>query len=269
MQEAKIDDLSLKRATVENTAVITLGNYHPNIATLQLAPLLNSAKKHGINVQIVGIGEPYQSFQSKIVSLKKFIDGLPASKQFVLYIDGRDVIVLHPLATICNKFNDLGYEIVISAEHQCYPVKDQDWVDLFPCWGCGRDFPNAGIWMGERNALSRAFDILLKMKEKLKATTSPPEFKNIWEYRVFARDDQFLWQLAFITNAFNVRLDWRGELSVNVNGTDRKLEDNNDFDFKECEVRVKATNAFPSLIHFSGKARDRHLEKWARFLNVH
>jgi hypothetical protein len=105
----------------------------------------------------MGVGTPYESeFKAKVLRLREFVRGLDA--EYVLYMDGRDSLLLAGEEEILAEFSKFQADFVISMERGSWPVQDGNWRAAFPRVANGRQFPNAGGWMGTKSGVLRVLD---------------------------------------------------------------------------------------------------------------
>jgi hypothetical protein len=244
-------------ATPENTAVVAIAAYERSVGRNVCQFLTASARRNGVYLHFRGLGEPYDHFESKIVKLHGWIDELPERFSYVLYVDARDVIFLRDLDVCCRALNQCGRPILIGAERWCWPVGDAGWRDGFPTHATNRRWPNAGVFMGRRRELNQALSLLRGLSEK----------ENFPAYAK-RRDDQFLWQWAWLHGLASIAVDYECSLVANINTHDTQLgERNSDFAFTSGLV-VRDSGARPALAHFSGGVADEVMHMWAGFLGV-
>lgn len=126
---------------------------------------LQNIKLHGY-----GEGKNWPGFTiGKIQGPLEFLK--TRDEPFVMFGDGHDTIIIDTAETILDKFQRFGYPVLFSAEKNCWP--DATLAKHFPFpkppyhnspWR----FPNAGGWMGQREAV---IDML----------TAAWEYNNQWQ----------------------------------------------------------------------------------------
>jgi len=258
------------RATDANTAVLTIAAFPAAQIPRQMAHLGYSARKHGIQICVRGMGEKYSHVESKVRHARQWIDELPNRYEYVLYVDCTDTIFARPLSDACAIFNDIGIPIAIGAETMCYPVGDLAWRDRFPPHNHNQRWVNAGMWMGQRAALLKALGTLTEVHELLKQPVASSDFADLWNWRNWADDDQFLWQIALLKNFFPLYLDRDSRLFLNVATLDRRLTDNIDCELDSTSgmVTVKWSGGRPAILHFSAEANQHCKQQWAGYLGL-
>jgi hypothetical protein len=260
-------------------AVITIAGYPQARAPKEIRYLAYSARKLDIPLVVRGVNEDYRHYESKIERLHEWITQLPASVETILYCDGRDTLLVDDLETICRKFREIGQPLVIGAEKGCWPVHDPVWREKFPKHSEGRSWINAGMFMGERRALTEALAKLKQLNADLGAETAPAYLADVWKWRGTRFDDQWLWQVAELLNLFPLTVDRDCAMFANVSTQDRTLgPENKDYAFYNKDYRYSAATGgvtmkcnprmVPSVLHFSGDASWHELERWAGYLRL-
>lgn len=77
--------------------------------------LVNSAKKHGIEVHPMGVGETYYGFKQKLTTMRDAISSMDRDS-IVLCVDGTDVLFNDPLDVIHQKFLAMNTDLVMAAD---------------------------------------------------------------------------------------------------------------------------------------------------------
>ncbi len=256
-------------AQAANTAVVTIGAYPPERVPDELCALAYSAHKQGAWLNVFGVGERYKNhFSAKINRMRQWLAALPAQYNHVLYLDGRDTVLIQPLEHICREFNAIGSPIVVSAEGSCYPVRGPEWRERFPAHPTGRRWINAGIWMGRREALLAGLRQLDELYAGLLPSRPLPGHEDLLPYRRHITNDQFLWQAGYLKRIFRMHVDHEARLFGNVTCSDQRIPINRDFQFEDGKVIVRATGARPGVLHFSGPARLQWRDAWCGFLGA-
>jgi hypothetical protein len=258
------------QATAANTAVLTIAAFPAQQIPRQMAHLAYSARKHGTELHVRGVDEKYSHVESKVRRVRQWIGELPDRYEHVLYVDCTDTIFARPLSDACAIFNDMGSPIAIGAETMCYPVDDLAWRDRFPPHSHNQRWLNAGMWMGQRAALLNALDTMIELHKSLKQPAPPTGFADLWTWREWLDDDQFLWQIALLKNLFPLCLDRDSRLFLNVGTLDRRLTGNVDceLDPSSGRVSVKWSGGQPAILHFSAEANYHCKQQWAGYLGL-
>lgn len=217
-------------ARPETTAFITLACYPPGDVDRVTAGLRTSAERWGVPVQLLGIGERYDSHSSaKIIRLRRWIEGIDA--RHVVYLDAKDTIINGSPADFCAA---LQGDCTIGAERGCWP--DASNANQFPDHPSGRRWPCAGVWMASK---PRALHLLNRLHELLLSNTSAWHRAN----------DQYWWHRA-VLDGYPIRLDHDGRLAANMYTQDFSLPPNSDFDLAD-RVLWRGTSIAPCVLHFT------------------
>lgn len=81
--------------------------------------LLESCRRHGAKIHVLGWGQAWKGFMMKYKLLKEYLKNLP-DDEIVCIIDAYDVILLEPLEKIERIFKNTGARIAVAKE--CVPV---------------------------------------------------------------------------------------------------------------------------------------------------
>lgn len=232
------------KSTPQNTAVVTLAAYRTIPKSAQL--FFESAERHGVKVVRFGVGTTFASrydyYHEKVTMLRQHIASLPSDVKFVLYTDSRDCLFLRGLDVICDEFNRRGRPILMSSERGCWPHRDPGWMDRFPRSHFGFNFPCAGTFMAEREALNQALLDLDLIQQEVIARKLPSAEPAC------VTDDQFLWQCAYVFKRASMALDFEQSVFHVVS------DDMDSVDFPTCgETFMLKNGSQPAIIHFSGQ----------------
>lgn len=165
----------------------------------------------------------------KINLVKSFLNTIDEN-DIVLFVDGYDVIINDDIKTILERYNDMGGDVVVAAEKNCWPSKDM--ADKFPNTHTAYRYPNSGLYIGKVAALKMLFS---------------KELTN-------QQDDQLYLQQAILdTSNVKVVLDVENYIFQCVAGTN------------DTELVVKPnkqllnteTRCCPCILHGNGGSRDK------------
>ena len=87
-----------------------------------LQRLLDTCTKQGIDIDILGLDQPYKGNGQKLSYIKNYVMDLP-SDDIVLFVDGYDVLILADKETLLQKFLAFDSHFVISTEKNCFPLQ--------------------------------------------------------------------------------------------------------------------------------------------------
>ncbi len=129
--------------TIDQFHIFTVASQRTN----GLIQLLESCKYRNIEIDILGLGEPYPitGHGQKLVYLKEYIQDLP-DEDVVMYIDGYDTLVLASKEDILSKFLDKKKACIFGSgiHHWGYPKL----VSKFPKSPTRFAYLNAGTFIG-------------------------------------------------------------------------------------------------------------------------
>ena len=269
-----------ERATPHQLAVVTIACYPDRIAKDMLRPLATSALQKNIQLHVFGIGEQFHNFfHAKVRRLREWIAKLRDTYTHVLYVDARDVVFQGDLQEVCDAFNAFESPIVIGTEPLPWPVRHHAYAKLFPQLTGGRNYPSAGVFMGDRTALENALQKFERVVSVMKGegnTNGLPDlgsatnFETTEDQRRTIDDDQFLWHIAYLNQLVPIAADARGRLVTNAGFDERKLVPRANCTYSVVGGRLihKETGCSPPILHFPGIPAQNVLHGWAGYLGL-
>lgn len=221
--------------------------------------LLESAKRGGFNVDIVGIGKKF-SWLARLRWYREYLEGLPTDKnQIVCFTDAYDVFYTSDLATVEQKFLEFDADIVWSAEkwYSCQLSSDRDFYNTLCKENTGYKYLNAGTFMGYKSALLELFTDLMD------GSLKDPLFIKDFAQETPSSDgiggaDQ-MWLSHHIRHNFDrykIRFDYQCKIFYIPCG-DWDAIDN----YVSDTMVVKSTGNRPCIIHVPWKTRYEHILK--------
>ena len=122
--------------------------------------------------------------------------------------------------------------------------------------------------MGERTAVRGALDNLIHLHDAFGEPSAAPELQDIWKWRGWRDDDQFLWQVSLLKQQSPIHVDCESRLMLNLSSVDHRLIGNKDcqLDHQAGRVTIRSNGAQPALLHFSGAANRHCKQQWAGYL---
>jgi hypothetical protein len=247
-------------------AVATVACYPTAAAPEVLWPLARSARWVGHRLRVMGIGSAYGSHaDAKIHRLLRFVMGLDAD--FVLHADGRDSLIVGDREEIVGKFESFNSDFVISMETGCWPLRHSAWAAGFPAMPDGRNWPNAGGWMGTKQGVIRVLKEAIAHQKRLQAgdlAGYPEDSRHL--LLQLDQDDQLLLQLVYLEGRRIVG-DTGCRIFTNIGTADPGLMDNREYEFIGPRIRLKSSGEMPCVIHFSGPSCDTCRDSWAEWLD--
>lgn len=116
----------LSQMVVSNDLDLT--KFHICTVASQTTPglecLLDSCNKAGVEIDILGLGQPYKGNGKKLIYVKKYVSELP-DDDIVLFVDGYDVLILADKETILRKFLSFEVPFFVSMEKNAYPYQHE------------------------------------------------------------------------------------------------------------------------------------------------
>jgi hypothetical protein len=120
--------------------------------------LVNSAKQHGLNVELLGVGEKWQGGVMadgpggghKVHYLRSRLRNVN-DNDIIMFVDGYDVIINDNETELINRFKQFGADVVFGAEPPCWP--DPSIADQFPQVHTRNRFLNSGGFIGRAKVI--------------------------------------------------------------------------------------------------------------------
>lgn len=230
------------KSTPHNTAVCGI-NAWPDGAPEGVKLHLLSAAEMGIPLKTFSFGEfnpnSRGSFFTMVTRFAAALEHLEPVYEYVLYADTRDVLFVRPLDEICAQFNEFNSPFVMGAEPGCWPDNRPEFSSRFPKISpYGFDYPNCGVWMGERARLKKMFNLLENVRAEILDGKHGTDVK--WHDVA-----QYNWQVLALTAPIAFSLDREAQMISNYSWTPEGLKS---FD----EHGAKVGDSRPSILHFPG-----------------
>ena len=131
----------------------------PNIsyAEKSCARMLESARKHGIHMNFMGVGEKFRCLKQKLSVMKFNVGGVCHPNAIVICVDGTDVLFNEDISAIVRKYEAMDTEIVISAE-KLFTYQWPDHKERFDEIQSPYRYVNSGIYVGRAASLVKMVD---------------------------------------------------------------------------------------------------------------
>jgi len=243
--------------------VLTIAAYPEERVPSEIGIMARSARRAEVPLKVCFVGERYASHaEMKIRRLLPIVRELETPR--VAYVDARDCVFVAGIERIEEEFAAMRTRIVVSAEAQCWPVRDDAWIARFPSHSSGCNWLNAGQWLGERSAIMDALTLLAGLPRRALRERSSDALAMC---RRLPEDDQLLWQAAWLGGELELELDYDGRIFRNVNTLDTSLVDNRDFDLSDGAV-FRPSGRRASVLHFSGAAAEHCMHQWGGLLGA-
>ena len=209
---------------------------HPGLSALR-----RSAQYHGIELIVLGLGEPYPGNGTKICRVREYCESMRPD-EILVYTDAWDSLFVASEQRFKEKFSKFDRPVVFGAE-QNLGVRGNDvfWTWQFmptylryPKSPTPYRFLNAGGFMGRAQSLIDLFDPL-----PIEADT---------------RSDQTIFSRYYARNPDLLDLDRHQEIFA-CNGGRAGLEASDYTVLPDSEIRNEVTGTHPCIVHIPGIAR--------------
>lgn len=208
--------------------------------------MLESARRNGIEVTLLGQGQPYPCHRIKTRLVADHLREHLAYRH-VLQVDLRDVVFCASIREIFHKYLAFGRGVVASAERACWPMPS--FKPRSPDLGTSYRYLNAGVIMASRGAWLSAWDLMCAKERAHKG--EPPEI-GYSGHHIFDCD-QAAWSDLYVNGECDIVLDSRSEVFQNMSRSDSLVyPENPDLVFEGRRVVNRETGTRPCLIHCSG-----------------
>jgi len=200
-------------ATRDNTVFFTVAAYEDHES--RTAALRKSAADHGVPLVIFDTNEPWKSYYyNKIERVYKHLCKLRnAGKQFVFFLDCRDVVFVEPIDSILRKFNALNDGRVIFNQD----VLGKIWPShnellgraIEEAMGSPYSRLNSGVYAGSIENILTIQRLAIDLRRELKAGCPRPGILPALYQEIgtnFIEDDQHLYQicLTYLPKLFRI-----------------------------------------------------------------
>jgi hypothetical protein len=249
-------------------AVVTVSQFPEEQCHDRLLLFAATARKQGIRIHAFGTCEPFRGYtDAKILRMREWIRSLPSHYTHVLYCDAVDTGLVASSTEILENFQSLGTPILTGAEASCWPVAHrQEWAQAFPDACGGRNWSQAGNWIGERTAILDALDLMARWYEQMGSEDStglgdPWDMRTAWPHRWARDNDQYLWQCLQRQRNLPLTIDSEFAVIANLYAEDSRFDGSGAFAFDQTRLVDKITGHRPCVLHFSGGAHN-YFHQW-------
>jgi hypothetical protein len=191
--------------------------------------LLATCKKNGVEIEILGLGQPYQGNGHKLVHLKEKLKSY-SWNDIVLFVDAYDILFMADTKTILEKFYNMKSSFVIAAEKNCFPFKEL--ADQYPPSPTPFRFLNSGSFIGKVHVIQKILEDL--------------------EPIIINSSDQAQFTKHYLKHPELYTFDYQCELFLplsTVKESDVRLN------YKKKTVDCLITNTKPCIVHGNGRGR--------------
>lgn len=194
-------------------------------------------------VVITGGGEQWGGLTTKPKWLYRVLKEKMVEEKYIIFPDNWDLVFAVPCDDIFDLYKMMGYDVIISAEKNCFPEDTKDDYDRLNNIDVYR-YLNSGFIIGRTDAI-------IACLEEMDLPSVPNDYYDEVEKRNVHPNDQLLWQQVYLKQPVNIYLDCQQQFSQTLHGADI-----GEFDFSGRHIRNKITNTCPATFHFNGGAKD-------------
>ncbi len=203
--------------------------------------LLESAAIYGFEPVVLGLGQEWKGFGTKLKLYHEHLRGIRDPKTLVLCVDAHDVLIVRPRECLEEIHARLGSPVIASAEKVCYP--DPWKKPYFPRTESPWRFLNSGAILGEAGVMLELFE------EHGGRIHDDTDDQRWWTDCYFS--DQVL------TRRHRIFLDSGCEALISAYDSLDDLE-------LGTEIRVTPTGSRPCVIHGNGGINLDGIVEWIR-----
>ena len=201
--------------------------------------MLETASLHGVDVTLIGLDEPHVSnYESKLVKLLAAVRPLQ-DYEFVVIADAVDLLWATGLGELHYQFARYGAPFIMSGEANCWP--HGQYTDRMPNAPHRFRFLNSGFYMA-------TWPEFLDVTEKLLAS---PAFLH----PKYARDDQGVWQDAWMRGSIRLRVEYECRLCQSLHGVNGHWSMLNPDIAWGKRPKNLVTNSYPCVFHGNGDGK--------------
>ncbi|XP_023948585.1 procollagen-lysine,2-oxoglutarate 5-dioxygenase isoform X1 [Bicyclus anynana] len=222
-----------------------------------LQRFLRSAKLHGIDVEVLGMGQKWSGgdmnhpgggqkvrlLKQKLFSLQK----LPDRDQIIIFTDSYDVMYLAGLNVIVDKFKSMDARVLFAAEPFCWP--DASLAKKYPNTTVMNPYLNSGGIIGYLTELKKVLNY--------------KEIRN-------RDDDQLFYTEAFLNEdlrlTYRLALDHKSQIFQNLNGALSDVQLITNSTTESPYLLNVVTNERPLIVHGNGPSKIT-LNHFSNYLN--
>ncbi len=207
--------------------------------TIGLSRLRDSCAHFDIQLDILGMGLPYQSNVQKLIYINEYLTNIP-DDHVVMYVDGYDTLILADKQKILHKFLKKKTNCLFASTTMLHPPENRDLRTQFPKSPTKFKYLNAGTFIGYAGYLKKMLDALKPF--------------NIEVY-----SDQGFVQRYYLNHQNEIALDYNCDIFLCsfVKITKEELVLNK----AKKSVHFLTTQSKPCIIHGNGK-QGKNLYRW-------
>jgi hypothetical protein len=197
--------------------------------------MFDTAEKHNVNIELIGIGQQYQNLKHKLYVLKDYLQ-TQNPKTLIICLDAYDTLINNTLNYVISEFKKLNTKILISSE-KLFTYQWEKFRDKFDNINSPYKYVNSGTYIGCVEDLKQMLDEVLELGN-IHETDVDQGIVGIWVYNKL--DNSQLIQLDINCNLIWVTSGDRESLKYN------QLNNN--------KLVNPTTNTSPFIIHSPGIA---------------
>ncbi len=219
--------------------------------------LLESSRRYGIELTLLGQGQPYPNHMRKVSLVGEYLREHPEVR-YVLQVDVKDVVFCATLREMFFKYRSRGHAIVAAGERVAWPLESHG--RLSPEVGTSFRYLNAGTIFATAEAWLDAWQ---KMQQKEARAEGRPAEQSHDGLHIF-NVDQAAWSDLYVHGEADIVLDSTCDLFQALNQTDWSIAAaNRDYVFESRRIVNRETGARPCLIHANAEIP---VEPWGRYV---
>lgn len=210
-----------------------------------------SIKRHGIEPEIIGLGEEWKGLMTKPRRLKAWLEAGNCETDCLIFTDSWDLVFATNPQEIVNLWEANGCPYIMNAERNCFPR--HDWASNFAKGESTFRYPNSGFIVATPED---HLAVLNAMKlEDIPNDDEDPANKN--------PNDQEFFQRVFLEQPVRMMVDDMTRYCQTMHGVKEET-----FDFSKPMIKNVETNSFPMAFHFNGSKDENLMRKILKHLKL-
>lgn len=218
--------------------------------------LLESCGKFGIDLTLVGVGQPYENNRSKVSYIAEY---LQENNQFdyILQVDFKDLLFCASLQELFCKYKAFQKEIVTGAERSNWPTPSH--IERCPKTETTYRYLNSGTVFSTRTAWLQAWKLMQDREVQFQGI-APEQSSN--GYHLF-NCDQGAWSDLYVNGLMDIAIDSDCSMFQCLFHTDWYIKsENQDFVFEGSRIINRESWTRPCIVHANGCVP---IEPWGQY----